>query len=42
MEGSHGRRHFFKRSGFGIGGLALSAMLDEKLFAQPARLLGSA
>jgi hypothetical protein len=28
------RRHFFKQSGFGIGGLALSALLDEKLFAQ--------
>src|SRR5918992_6040198 len=28
------RRHFFKQSGFGIGGLALSSLLDEKLFAQ--------
>jgi hypothetical protein len=28
------RRHFFKQSGFGIGGLALSALLDDKLFAQ--------
>jgi hypothetical protein len=28
------RRHFFKQSGFGIGGVALSALLDEKLFAQ--------
>jgi hypothetical protein len=27
------RRHFFKQSGFGIGGLALSALMDEKLFA---------
>src|SRR5438105_279319 len=30
------RRHFFKQSGFGIGGLALSALLDDKLFAQAA------
>ena len=28
------RRHFFKQSGFGIGGLALSSLLDERLFAQ--------
>src|SRR4029078_8388976 len=28
------RRHFFKQSGFGIGGVALSALLDDKLFAQ--------
>jgi hypothetical protein len=28
------RRHFFRQSGFGIGGVALSALLDEKLFAQ--------
>ena len=28
------RRHFFKQSGFGIGGLALSTLLDDKLFAQ--------
>jgi hypothetical protein len=28
------RRHFFKQSGFGIGGLALSALLDESSFAQ--------
>ena len=28
------RRHFFKQSGFGIGGLALSALLDETLFAR--------
>ncbi len=27
------RRHFFRQSGFGIGGLALSALLDETLFA---------
>src|SRR5919204_4257699 len=30
------RRHFFKQSGFGIGGLALSALIDEKLLAQAA------
>src|SRR5216684_95521 len=28
------RRHFFKQSGFGIGGVALSALLDDKLFAK--------
>src|SRR5262245_55086046 len=27
------RRHFFKQSGFGIGTLALSALLNEKMFA---------
>jgi hypothetical protein len=27
------RRHFFGRTGFGIGTLALSALLDERLFA---------
>src|SRR5919201_1267131 len=38
------RRHFFKQSGFGIGGLALSALLDEKLFAQqpPSQLASRA
>ncbi|MDQ3258094.1 MAG: DUF1501 domain-containing protein [Acidobacteriota bacterium] len=30
------RRHFFKQTGFGIGALALTALLDEKLFAQSA------
>ena len=30
------RRHFFKQSGLGIGGLALSTLLDERLFAQAA------
>ena len=30
------RRHFFKQSGFGIGGLALSALIDDRLFAQAA------
>src|SRR5437773_12264184 len=28
------RRHFFRQSGFGIGGLPLTAPLDEKPFAQ--------
>src|SRR5215208_212417 len=27
------RRHFFKQSGLGIGGVALSALLDDRLFA---------
>jgi hypothetical protein len=27
------RRHFFKQTGFGIGTLALTSLLDEKLFA---------
>ncbi|HEX6465579.1 MAG TPA: DUF1501 domain-containing protein [Vicinamibacterales bacterium] len=27
------RRHFFRQAGFGIGGVALSALLDERLFA---------
>jgi hypothetical protein len=30
------RRHFFRQTGFGIGGLALSALVDEKLFAGQA------
>jgi uncharacterized protein DUF1501 len=30
------RRHFFKQSGFGIGGLALSTLIDERLFAAQA------
>lgn len=30
------RRHFFKQSGYGIGGVALSALLNEQLFAQDA------
>ena len=34
------RRHFFKQSGFGIGGVALSALLDERLFAQAERTGG--
>ncbi len=29
------RRHFFAQSGFGIGALALSALLNENLFAEP-------
>src|SRR5580765_1627799 len=28
------RRHFFKQSGFGIGGVALSTLLNDRLFAQ--------
>ena len=28
------RRHFFRQSGFGVGAMALSALLDDKLFAQ--------
>ena len=28
------RRHFFKQSGFGVGAMALSALLDDKLFAR--------
>ncbi len=31
---SQTRRHFFKQAGFGIGSLALSSLLDEKIFAQ--------
>jgi len=30
------RRHFFQQSGFSIGAIALSALLNEKLFAGPA------
>ena len=30
------RRHFFRQTGFGIGGLALSALMDERLFAAQA------
>jgi hypothetical protein len=30
------RRHFFGRAGFGIGSLALSALLDDRLFAAAA------
>jgi hypothetical protein len=33
------RRHFFRQSGFGIGGLALLSLLDEKLFAATAPLV---
>jgi len=29
------RRHFFGRAGFGIGSLALSALLDKRLFGAP-------
>jgi len=31
------RRHFFKQSGFGIGAIALSALLNEGLFAQSSQ-----
>ncbi|MGH9661575.1 MAG: DUF1501 domain-containing protein, partial [Bryobacteraceae bacterium] len=31
------RRHFFRQSSFGIGGLALSALVDEQLFAEHAQ-----
>ena len=36
------RRHFFRQSGFGIGGVALSALLDDRLFAaaSAARQIG--
>src|SRR5258708_3905621 len=34
------RRHFFKQSGFGIGGVALSALLGERLFAQQQQAAG--
>src|SRR5947207_2660907 len=30
------RRHFFRQSGFGIGGLALTSLLDHPVFAQKA------
>jgi hypothetical protein len=30
------RRHFFRQTGFGIGGLALASLLDERLFAAAA------
>jgi hypothetical protein len=29
------RRHFFRQSGFGIGSVALTALLNERLFAEP-------
>jgi uncharacterized protein (DUF1501 family) len=31
------RRHFFRQSGFGIGGLALSTLLDQRIFAETRR-----
>jgi hypothetical protein len=31
------RRHFFRQSGFGIGGMALLSLLDERLFAAEAQ-----
>src|SRR4249919_1153988 len=30
------RRHFFRQTGFGIGGMALMSLLDERLFAAAA------
>ena len=30
------RRHFFRQGGFGIGGMALASLLDERLFAAAA------
>jgi len=30
------RRHFFRQTGFGIGGMALMSLLDERLFAATA------
>jgi uncharacterized protein (DUF1501 family) len=32
------RRHFFKQTGFGLGALALTSLLDDKLLAQSAAL----
>jgi uncharacterized protein (DUF1501 family) len=32
------RRHFFKQTGFGLGAMALSSLLDEKLLAQAGGL----
>jgi uncharacterized protein (DUF1501 family) len=32
------RRHFFRQTGFGLGAMALSSLLDERLFAQSAAL----
>ena len=29
------RRHFFRQAGFGIGGVALSSLMNERLFAAP-------
>ncbi|HEX7087657.1 MAG TPA: DUF1501 domain-containing protein [Vicinamibacterales bacterium] len=29
------RRHFFREAGFGLGGIALASLLDERLFAAP-------
>jgi Protein of unknown function (DUF1501) len=31
------RRHFFRQSGFGVGGMALLSLLDERLFAAQAQ-----
>jgi hypothetical protein len=32
------RRHFFKQTGFGLGALALSSLLNERLFAQSGQV----
>jgi hypothetical protein len=34
------RRHFFQQSGFGIGALALTSLLDDRLFASTAAAIG--
>jgi Protein of unknown function (DUF1501) len=34
------RRHFFQQSGFGIGALALTSLLDNRLFASTATAIG--
>jgi hypothetical protein len=34
------RRHFFQQSGFGIGALALTSLLDNRLFASTADTIG--
>jgi hypothetical protein len=34
------RRHFFQQSGFGIGALALTSLLDNRLFASTAAAIG--
>jgi hypothetical protein len=36
------RRHFFRQSGFGIGGMALMSLLDERLFASAVEGAGTA
>jgi hypothetical protein len=36
------RRHFFRRCGVGLGGLALTSLLNERLFAADAKAAGTA